>query len=106
MARSIPGKRGTAPVVFGLIAGACLAAIGALGATTFWSVYSTPSETVSAGVSVADVEVGGMAREEARDGFEAVVARTVSLGGRVIDELRLESRYAPSRNVVLVGTRR
>src|SRR5439155_19812888 len=44
--------------------------------------------------------------EEARDGFAAVVTRTVRKGGTVIDDLRLESHYAPSRNVVLVGTRR
>ena len=44
--------------------------------------------------------------EEARDGFDAVVTRTVRRGGGVVDELRVASHYAPSRNVVLVGTRR
>ncbi len=44
--------------------------------------------------------------EEARDGFDALVSRTVSKGGAVIDRLNVKSHYEPSRNVTLVGTRR
>jgi vancomycin resistance protein YoaR len=44
--------------------------------------------------------------EEARDGFDAVVVRTVTRPGGAVDRLEVRSSYAPSRNVVLVGTRR
>lgn len=44
--------------------------------------------------------------EEARDGFDAIVTRTVTRGDAVIDRLDVKSHYAPSRNVVLVGSRR
>ena len=44
--------------------------------------------------------------EEARDGFDALVARTVTRGGAVLDRLDVRSHYEPSHNVVLVGTRK
>jgi vancomycin resistance protein YoaR len=44
--------------------------------------------------------------EEARDGFDALVSRTVSRAGAVVDRLEVKSHYSPSHNVVLVGTRR
>jgi vancomycin resistance protein YoaR len=44
--------------------------------------------------------------EEARDGFDALIVRTVVKGGGPVDRLEVRSSYAPSRNVVLVGTRR
>ncbi|HEV8638238.1 MAG TPA: VanW family protein [Chloroflexota bacterium] len=44
--------------------------------------------------------------EEARDGFDALIVRTVVKGGSLVDRLEVRSSYAPSRNVVLVGTRR
>src|SRR5688500_3895471 len=74
-------RRGAAPVAFGLIAGSCLTAIGLLGAATVWSVYSTPSASVSAGVSVADVDVGGMPRDGVR---EVVRARLERYAGTTI----------------------
>jgi vancomycin resistance protein YoaR len=44
--------------------------------------------------------------EEARDGFDALIVRTVVRGGTLVDRLEVRSSYLPSRNVVLVGTRR
>src|SRR5205814_5818777 len=44
--------------------------------------------------------------EEARDGFDALVTRTVSKGAQMIDKLEVRSHYNPSHNVVLVGTKR
>jgi hypothetical protein len=45
-----------------------------------------------------------LAVESAQDGFEATIVRKVTEDGRD-RELRLVSRYVPSRNVVLYGTR-
>jgi vancomycin resistance protein YoaR len=101
MARPTPPKRGAAPLAFGLIAGGCLAAIAALGAATFWSVYAAPSRTVSAGVSVADVEVGGLAREEVRELVRARLERyagtplTVSVPGGARRLTAAELGYRP-----------
>ena len=44
--------------------------------------------------------------EEARDGFDAVVTRTVTRGGQLLERLEVKSHYAPSHNVVLVGAKR
>ncbi len=44
--------------------------------------------------------------EEARAGFDAAIDRVVTRGGQVIDRYTASSRYAPSRNLILVGTRR
>jgi vancomycin resistance protein YoaR len=44
--------------------------------------------------------------EEARDGFDAVVTRIVTRGGAVLERVEVKSHYAPSHNVVLVGTRK
>jgi len=52
------------PLIFGLFVGLCVAAIGGLAAATFWNVYSSPSPRVSPGVKIADVDVGGVARED------------------------------------------
>jgi vancomycin resistance protein YoaR len=41
--------------------------------------------------------------EQAEDGFQATVARTVTQDGKVIHEQRFVSTYRPSRNVFLVG---
>lgn len=45
-----------------------------------------------------------LAVESAQDGFDATIIRKVTEDGKV-RELRLVSRYIPSRNVVLYGTR-
>jgi vancomycin resistance protein YoaR len=47
-----------------------------------------------------------IAIEEARDGFDVLLGRTVTKGGQEIDRLDVRSKYVPSRNVLLVGTRR
>jgi len=44
--------------------------------------------------------------EEARAGFDAAIDRVVTRGGQVIDQYSASSRFAPSRNLILVGTRR
>jgi vancomycin resistance protein YoaR len=44
--------------------------------------------------------------EEARDGFDSLVVRTVTKPGGAVDRLEVRSSYVPSRNVILVGTRR
>ena len=44
--------------------------------------------------------------EEARDGFDSLIVRTVTRPGGAVDRLEVRSSYVPSRNVVLVGTRR
>lgn len=41
--------------------------------------------------------------EEAADGFDVVVSRSVIHEGRIVDEYRQYDRYAPARNVVIVG---
>ncbi|HUE75201.1 MAG TPA: VanW family protein [Chloroflexota bacterium] len=41
--------------------------------------------------------------EEAADGFDAIVTRTVLSEGRVVDEYRQYDRYRPARNVVAIG---
>jgi vancomycin resistance protein YoaR len=59
-----PRSTGIGALTFGALAGICLVLIASLAVATFWSVYATPSERVQAGVKVADVPVGGVAREE------------------------------------------
>src|SRR5438874_9725406 len=90
MAKTDPSakpKSGVAPLAFGALAGVCLTAIVALGATTFWSVYAHPSEKVSPGVKVADVDVGGMPRQDVGQVVRARIDRyagapiTISLPG-------------------------
>jgi vancomycin resistance protein YoaR len=44
--------------------------------------------------------------EEARDGFDALVVRQVAKAGTLIDRLEVKSHYAPSHNVILVGTKK
>jgi vancomycin resistance protein YoaR len=67
MAKPVAQPKGNAsPIAFALITGACVAAISALGATTFWHLYSAPSEKVRSGFVVADVSVGGVSRDEVR----------------------------------------
>lgn len=43
--------------------------------------------------------------EEARDGFKATVARKVTKDGQVVSDQQFVSRYRPSRNVIVVGTK-
>lgn len=42
--------------------------------------------------------------EHAEDGFDVAIRRVVSNGDTVLDDLTLQSHYAPSANVTLVGT--
>ncbi|MGQ9675920.1 MAG: VanW family protein [Chloroflexota bacterium] len=43
--------------------------------------------------------------EQARDGFKSTIVRTVTRGGEVVSKQEFVSRYRPSRNVIVVGTK-
>lgn len=44
--------------------------------------------------------------EEAREGFKSTIVRTVSQDGKVIDKRSFVGEYVPTRNVILVGTKK
>jgi vancomycin resistance protein YoaR len=44
--------------------------------------------------------------EEAREGFKATIVRVVEQDGKLVDRHRFVSEYVPTRNVILVGTKK
>lgn len=84
------------------------------GTKTGWDVKINPPEitrVVKASQEPVRQEDAGKPKgwelwvEHAEDGFTANIRRTVVKGGQIIDAMDVVSRYRPSQNVLLVGTK-